>query len=188
MFMRYFAYISLIFLQFCAYQSSTNDLKSDTDLYSQIEILADLIENKLDGNSINKIAVMNYTNTSNSGLGSYISDEITLQLFLKEKFQIIERDQLDYVISEQKLGSSGLIDDNSIINIGNILSADAIIIGDVSIVDEKALINIIKKYFYYYFISTLQLRIANASLGSFKKASRILLPVLGTIDLPTRTV
>jgi len=141
MVLRYIFYTSLILLQCCAYQNNTNNFKSDTDLYIQIEVLSDSITDKLESNSINKIAVMNYTGSSHSEFESYISDEITLQLFLKEKFQIIEREQLDYVINEQKLGSSGLIDDNSIINIGNILSADAIIVGDISITDDSALIN-----------------------------------------------
>ena len=87
---------------------------------------------------------MDYTDLSgnNSAIGSYISDEVTLQLFLEEMFQIIERDQLDYVISEQKLGNSGLIDNSSAINIGNILSVDAIILGEISVIDNNI--------FYYY--------------------------------------
>ena len=141
MLLRYFSYLGLILFQFCAYQNNTNNLQSDTDLYTHIESLADSIENKLDSDSINKIAIMDFISIQCSPeYGSYISDEITLQLFLKEKFQIIERDQLDYVINEQKLGSSGLIDDASIISIGNILSADAVIIGDVTTFNDAILI------------------------------------------------
>tara|TARA_Y100001970_G_scaffold123625_1_gene153286 strand:- start:91 stop:1101 length:1011 start_codon:yes stop_codon:yes gene_type:complete len=141
MFLRCCTYIILILLQCCAYQGSNSNLTANRDLYTQIEELSESITHKLDKNSIKKIAVMNFTSTSNPNLGLYISDEITLQLFLKEKFKIIERDQLDYVIEEQKLSSSGLIDDTSIINIGNILSADAIITGDISILNDIISIN-----------------------------------------------
>ena len=136
--LRYLFYISFIFLQFCAYQGQNNSANSN-DLYDNLELLSESISQKLESSSIEKIAIMDYSNSSDihSNLGAYISDEITLQLFLKEKFQIIERDQLDYVISEQKLGSSGLIDNSSAIEIGNILSVDAIILGDISVIDNN---------------------------------------------------
>ena len=136
--LRYLFYISFIFLQFCAYQGQNNSANSN-DLYDKLELLSESISQKLESSSIEKIAIMDYSNSSDiqSNLGAYISDEITLQLFLKENFQIIERDQLDYVISEQKLGSSGLIDNSSAIEIGNILSVDAIILGDISLIDNN---------------------------------------------------
>ena len=140
MFKRLLLSLTLIFLQYCAYQNDFSNQQPEDFLFSEIEDLANSIEKKLEINSINKIAIMNYSNSTNQEFGTYFSDEITLQLFLKEKFQIIERNQLEYIINEQKLGSSGLIDNKSAINIGNILSVDAIIIGDINKIYPNLLI------------------------------------------------
>ncbi len=144
MLQKYILYISLFFIQFCSYQkveiSSNNE---NQDIYSILESLSDSIVKKLEYHEIQTLAIMSYTdlNEKNSQMGSYISDEITLQLFLKEKYQIIEREQIDYVIGEQKLNASGLINETSAIEIGNILSADAIILGTISDVNNNIIIN-----------------------------------------------
>ena len=141
---KYILYISLFFIQFCSYQKveilSNNE---NQDIYSILESLSDSIVKKLESHEIQTLAIMSYTdlNEKNSQMGSYISDEITLQLFLKEKYQIIEREQIDYVIGEQKLNASGLINETSAIEIGNILSADAIILGTISDVNNNIIIN-----------------------------------------------
>ena len=140
MFKRLTLSLTLILLQYCAYQNNLPNQKTDELIFSEIEELANSIERKLEIHTINKIAIMDYTSLSNKEFANYFSDEISLQLFLKEKFQIIERNQLEYIINEQKLGSSGLIDNKSAINIGNILSVDAIIIGEMNIVSPNILI------------------------------------------------
>ncbi|HLX12326.1 MAG TPA: CsgG/HfaB family protein [Bacteroidota bacterium] len=47
-------------------------------------------------------------------------------------FTLIDRDQLDQVLKEQRLGASGLVDENQAASIGKLLGADAIITGDLS--------------------------------------------------------
>ena len=142
--LKYITYISLILLQCCVYQGGSNQSSSNNhELHIQIELLVDSMSDKLSAKSIKKIAIMDYTGLSQGDInfGAYLSDEITLQLFLKEQFQIIERDQLDYIINEQKLNNSGLIDDQSAINIGKILSVDAVILGNISTLNNDILIN-----------------------------------------------
>ena len=133
--------MSFFLFQFCAGPQRTND--NTPDMYSVLEGLSASMSDKLESNAINKIAVMNYADLSgsNQGLSKYIVDEITLQLFLKEKFQIIEREQIDYIVNEQKLSSSGLVDDASAIEIGNILSVEALVLGDISESDGKIILN-----------------------------------------------
>ncbi len=54
-------------------------------------------------------------------------------------YQIIERDQLQKVLKEQRLSLSGAIDENSAAEVGRLLGLDVIIMGNVSYssVDEK---------------------------------------------------
>ena len=141
---KYVLYIGLIFIHFCSYQNVENPSKNESqDIYAILESLSTSISEKLEIDKIQTLAIMDYTNLNekNSQMGAYISDEITLQLFLKEKFQIIEREQIDYIIEEQKLNASGLINEASAIEIGNILSVDAIILGNISDINNNIIIN-----------------------------------------------
>jgi TolB-like protein len=47
-------------------------------------------------------------------------------------FRVIERQQLEKVLAEQKLQMSGLIDNNSAAEIGKMLGADGIIVGSIT--------------------------------------------------------
>ena len=141
---KYILYISLIFIHFCSYQNVENPSKNKSqDIYAILESLSTSISEKLEINKTQTLAIMDYTSLDgkDSQMGAYISDEITLQLFLKEKFQIIEREQIDYIIEEQKLNASGLINETSAIELGNILSVDAIIVGNISDINNKIIIN-----------------------------------------------
>ena len=144
MIQKYILYFTLIFTYFCSYQNieSTSENKAQ-DIYTALELLSSSISQKLENNNIQTLAIMNYTNLNqnNSLIETYISDEIILQLFLKEKFQIIEREQIDYIIKEQKLSASGLINEKSAIELGGILSIDAIILGSISDINNNIIIN-----------------------------------------------
>ena len=88
---RCLANLGLFFLQFCAYKNNITDANSN--LYNTLDSLSTSISQKLEKYNISTLAIMKYTDTDgkNNSIGSYISDEIMLQLFLKETFQIIER-------------------------------------------------------------------------------------------------
>ena len=134
----------MLFFQFCGYQKATQTIEDNgIEFYTAIESISTSIANNLNKFNINKIAIMDYTDVSGKKdlIGDYIVEEITLELFLKENFQIIEREQIDYAINEQKLTNSGLTDPNSAIKIGNILSADAIIIGKIVEIAKSIIIN-----------------------------------------------
>ncbi|MGL1889554.1 MAG: tetratricopeptide repeat protein [Reichenbachiella sp.] len=107
----------------------------------------------------NKIAILEFEdendtrysygrNKSNSG-STKIPDYIVSQLLKKNRgvsdagrlyfkgmktnlYTIVERDQLDKVIQEQKLGVSGAIDDASAAEVGKLLGIDVIITGSTS--------------------------------------------------------
>ncbi len=67
-----------------------------------------------------------------SVLGAFLSEELTTVLVQSGKFQIIERSQLDRILSELKLDRSGLIDAESAKKVGKISGADAILTGTIT--------------------------------------------------------
>lgn len=82
-----------------------------------------------------KISVMEFENKSAYGqrrLGTAASDILMTELGKSGKFILIERTKLDKIQEEQKLQTTGLIDANTVSQIGKILGLDAVVIGTVS--------------------------------------------------------
>jgi len=62
----------------------------------------------------------------------YVIDELEFKFVESKKFKIVDRRRLEQVRREQNFQSSGDVDDNSAVSIGNMLGASIVITGDVS--------------------------------------------------------
>ncbi len=79
------------------------------------------------------VAVMPFENKGASrDLGEIILDKMITVLVNQERFKVMERAQLDKILQEQSLGSSGVIDAATAAQIGRGIGVDAIIIGSVA--------------------------------------------------------
>ncbi len=67
-----------------------------------------------------------------TALGSYLSEELTTLLVQVGKFEVVERSQLDRILSELKLDRSGLIDAETAKKVGKLAGADALLTGTVT--------------------------------------------------------
>ena len=65
-------------------------------------------------------------------IGKGISDMMVTQLVKDGTFSVIERKQIEKVISEQKLGASGLVDASTAAQIGKILGVKYVILGSIT--------------------------------------------------------
>lgn len=81
-----------------------------------------------------QIAIMEFpdVNGTITELGKLIPEELTTRLFQTGEFQVVERQLLNKVLEEQKLGMSGMIDASSAAQIGKLLGVDAIVTGTVT--------------------------------------------------------
>lgn len=61
-----------------------------------------------------------------------IQEKMTSALAGQGIFRVIERQQLEKVMAEQKLQMSGLIDNSSAVEIGKMLGADGIMVGSIT--------------------------------------------------------
>ena len=106
----------------------------DNSLDFQLANLTNQIVESLSHESKSKIAIIEFSdlNGNVTEFGMYLSEELITRLFLTQKFNVIERQLLNQVISEQKLGMTGLIDDESAIAIGKLLGVDAIVSGTIT--------------------------------------------------------
>jgi curli biogenesis system outer membrane secretion channel CsgG len=65
-------------------------------------------------------------------VGNGVSDELVTALFNTGKFRLIEREQIQKVLAEQNLASSGRIDSRTASRLGRILGVQILIIGKVT--------------------------------------------------------
>jgi len=87
-----------------------------------------------------RVAIIPFQNKSGirqyGAVGEFITDQVISKLFDDEQamefLEIIDREQLELVIKEQKLGASGLIDDNTLVELGKILGVQEILTGRIT--------------------------------------------------------
>lgn len=106
-----------------------SDYKDASSMYEQARKLG-----------IKRIAVIPFENKSGKNQYGAINDMITDQIIsdllnnnaAMEFVEIISRSQLQQVIQEQNLGSSGIINDNTAVQVGKILGVNEIIVGQIN--------------------------------------------------------
>ncbi len=93
---------------------------------------------KLSG-SIKTIAIMKFADArQDKEKGAYDNPSMIIQekmisgLVNQGIFRVIERQQLEKILAEQKLQMSGMIDNNSAVEIGKMLGADGIMVGSIT--------------------------------------------------------
>lgn len=89
-----------------------------------------------------RLAVLRFTNNTHAywwrhGVGAELSDMLTNELASTKKFSLVERKEIDHVISEMKLGQSGLVDETTVGRLGRIKGAQYLIMATVSSFEEN---------------------------------------------------
>jgi curli biogenesis system outer membrane secretion channel CsgG len=84
-----------------------------------------------------RIAILAFENNSTwsywgDRLGLAASDEMTTQLVKSGEFAVIERQQIDAILAEQKMGAAGLVDPATAARVGKLLGAQAVIVGSIT--------------------------------------------------------
>ncbi|MEW6041699.1 MAG: CsgG/HfaB family protein, partial [Elusimicrobiota bacterium] len=82
-----------------------------------------------------RIGVVEFENKTSYGqrrLGTGASDVLVTELVKSDKFIVVEREKMQKLIDEQKLGTTGIVDAATAAKIGRILGLNAVVIGAVS--------------------------------------------------------
>jgi curli biogenesis system outer membrane secretion channel CsgG len=71
------------------------------------------------------------TNGEENGIeiGNTVAEMLTTALIQTNRFQILERSQLDKILQEHALGLSGALDEETAIDVGHLIGVDAIVVG-----------------------------------------------------------
>ncbi len=83
--------------------------------------------------SLPYIAVFTFEDSENKDdqidLGKTFSEMLTTALIQTSRFQVLERSQLDKILDEQALGLTGAIDDETAVDVGELIGIDAVVVG-----------------------------------------------------------
>lgn len=114
-----------------------------SNLDMQMTNLTSQIISSFNQSNVRKIAVIEFADLEGNvtQLGRFIAEELITRFFTTGKFEVVERNLLQKVLEEQKLGTSGYIDQETAISIGQILGVDAIITGSLTDLGENVKIN-----------------------------------------------
>ncbi len=102
---------------------------SSTVQHDSAPVLAD----KITGPRL-RIAIVEFENKTTYGqrLGSASADILVTELAKTDRFILIERQKLEKIMQEQKLGMTGVVDPDTAAKVGRVLGAAAIVTGAVS--------------------------------------------------------
>lgn len=84
---------------------------------------------------IKRVAVF-FGESKNSDFADIMADNIALEL-LNLGFQVVERADLEKVLSEQKLQMSGLLDSSTAAKIGKMVGVDAVVLGSMTTIRKE---------------------------------------------------
>jgi curli biogenesis system outer membrane secretion channel CsgG len=112
-------------------------------LDSQLDHLVAQISAEMSGTQKTSIAVIPFFDLDGNvnELGNLLSEELITRLYRTGKFNVIERQMLDRILTEQKLQASGLIDEDSARKLGRLLGVEALVSGSVSDLSDHIKIN-----------------------------------------------
>ncbi|MBL7176594.1 MAG: hypothetical protein ISS66_12285 [Desulfobacteraceae bacterium] len=69
-------------------------------------------------------------------LGEYVAEKLMISLSATGRVELVERNRLETVTQEQKLGATGLIDDSTAASIGNVAGAQAALVGTLTPLED----------------------------------------------------
>ncbi|MBN2627433.1 MAG: VWA domain-containing protein [Spirochaetales bacterium] len=106
--------------------------RKDISLNSYVQAMLDelILSMGPDGNSTLAITPFSQGNGARSLFTEYL-DRFAQKAFYEMGFTLVEREKLDEIISEQKLTLTGLVDTDTAISIGNLLSSRYLVTGNV---------------------------------------------------------
>ncbi|MEA2096224.1 MAG: FlgO family outer membrane protein [Candidatus Cloacimonadota bacterium] len=143
---RFFVLVLIvIILTACGPATTTTSVQEPAKitLDNQMSKLTTQIISSFNQSSANKIAVIEFADLEGNvtQLGRFIAEELITRIFTTGKFEVVERNLLQKVLEEQKLGMTGYIDQETAISLGQILGVDAIITGSITNLGNNVKIN-----------------------------------------------
>jgi len=88
---------------------------------------------------INKIAIGEIKGRG----GQVVADSLSSRLFETQKFEVVDREHLEQILKEQKLSTSGLVNEKNAVKLGKVVGAAVLVFGNNSLMkyDQTKLVD-----------------------------------------------
>lgn len=118
---------------------------SSTDFEKEIDQLSGKIAEKIAAANKKKLAVVDFTDLDGSitELGRFLAEEFSTSLAgIGKGFIVVDRIHLKTLLKEHNLSSTGLIDQNTVRQLGKIAGVDVLVTGSLTPLGENVRINV----------------------------------------------
>jgi TolB-like protein len=108
---------------------------AQSDYEKQISIMANVIAEKITQSGNKRVAVAEFTDNNGfqNELGKAMAEEFSVNLMNAAKgFQVMERSDLNLILKENSLSTTGLIDPETAKKLGKLKAVDLVIIGSIT--------------------------------------------------------
>jgi len=78
-----------------------------------------------------RLAIVGITATDQNEVAFYVN-ELTMQFVNSKRFTVVDRSDIDKVLTEQNFQMSGLVDDDAFVSIGKFIGANVVITGSIT--------------------------------------------------------
>jgi TolB-like protein len=116
---------------------------SQSELDKKMNELTSKITQNMIEKKKTKLAVIEFSDLDKNitELGKFLAEELITKLFLTGKFEVVERQLLNKIISQHKLSFTGIVDPKSAKKLGKILGVDAIASGTITDLSSSIKVN-----------------------------------------------
>lgn len=109
-----------------------------------------------------------------------IMNVLTDAFIKSRRFHIIEREQINKIITEQKFQSSGIVDENTAVAFGKFAGANHIVFGTYDISIKKKLVNrVLYKTNIFTTKCEINIRIVDVKTGKIKETAKVRVKAVG---------
>ncbi len=139
------SFLKCLLIVVCLFTFFIMQVYPSTDFEKEIDQLSGKIADKIAAASKKKIAVVDFTDLDGSvtELGRFLAEEFSTALAGTGKgFIVVDRIHLKTLLKEHNLSSTGLIDQNTVRQLGKIAGVDVLVTGSLTPLGESVRINV----------------------------------------------
>src|SRR3990172_9194368 len=128
----------------CAPAVKPGALRQSSNLDAGIAALAERMSSRMGPNHGLRIAVLPFVELQSNAadpFGKYLAEGLIAHLARNNKYPVIERELLNKVLEEHRLGMLGVLDEASAKKMGAILGVGAVVTGTYSTLDSRVKVN-----------------------------------------------
>ncbi len=123
--------------------------RADGGPAESFKILTDKVLHSLGGEfgeeaGASVIAVLSIRNSDgrDSRLGNYLEERLVDLLISKTSLSVVERNQMEQLVQEWGYSLSGMVEEDSMYEIGSMAGADAVLVGSLTRIDQSVQVNL----------------------------------------------